>query len=293
VDELIVGARAIHFAAVALLFGAPMFRLCVEPRASNAVAPVPAIALAAAAVGLLSAVGWFIGVTAEMADGWSEAFTADTLGAVGFDTRFGRLWIARFALMVVVIALCALGRWSRGKDIALLVLSAVATASLVAVGHGTEGRGMLGPVHALADMLHLLCASIWIGGLFCLALVLRCAFAGTGDALVLSPLLQRFSHVGYGAVTLLVLSGCINALALLPSVDALIRTTYGRLLLLKIGLAGSMIALAIINRIVLAPRLIMAPGARGALWWSVIVEQGLGLFILATVARLGTIHPTP
>jgi putative copper resistance protein D len=291
VDELIVGARAIHFAAVALLFGAPTFRLCVEPDGPDALAPMRAIALAAAGAALLSALGWFVGVASEMAGGWSEAFTADMLGAVTFDTRFGRLWIARIALIVSIIGLSAVGRWSREKDIALLILSAIVTASLVGVGHGTEGPGALGPLHALADILHLLCAAVWLGGLFCLAVVLHRALTGGSDALVLPPLLLRFSRLGYAAVTLLVLSGCVNALILVPSPHALITTTYGRVLSLKIGLAVLMIGLAIINRIVLAPRLGTSEGATGALWRSAVAEQGVGLLVLATVARLGTIHP--
>jgi len=290
VDELIVGARAIHFAAVALLFGAPMFRLCVAPDGPDALAPTRAIALAAAVAALLSALGWFVGVASDMAGGWSEAFTADMLGVITFDTRFGRLWIARLVLIVSIIGLSTVGRWSRGKDIALLVLSAMVTASLVGIGHGTEGPGALGPLHALADILHLLCAAVWLGGLFCLAVVLHRALAEGGAALV-RPLLLRFSRLGYGAVALLVVSGCVNALILVPSPDALITTTYGRVLSLKIGLAVLMISLAIINRIVLAPRLSTSEGATGALWRSVVAEQSVGLLVLATVARLGTIHP--
>lgn len=289
-DELIVGARAIHFAAVALLFGAPMFRLCVAPDGPDALAPTRAIALAAAVAALLSALGWFVGVASDMAGGWSEAFTADMLGVITFDTRFGRLWIARLVLIVSIIGLSTVGRWSRGKDIALLVLSAMVTASLVGIGHGTEGPGALGPLHALADILHLLCAAVWLGGLFCLAVVLHRALAEGGAALV-RPLLLRFSRLGYGAVALLVVSGCVNALILVPSPDALITTTYGRVLSLKIGLAVLMISLAIINRIVLAPRLSTSEGATGALWRSVVAEQSVGLLVLATVARLGTIHP--
>ena len=36
-----------------------------------------------------------------------------------------------------------------------------------------------------------------------------------------------------------------------------------------------------------------APASVRALWRSVMVEQGIGLLVLATVALLGTIHPVP
>ncbi len=291
-DALIVLARAVHFAAVALLFGAPLFRLCVAPRGAAGPA-ARAIALAAAGAALLSALGWFVGVAAGMAGGWSDAFAADMLGAVGFDTRFGKLWIARLALLAAIIGLCAPAHWSRRRDTALLILAAAVTASLVGAGHGTAGSGALGPIHAVADAVHLLCAATWLGGLFCLALVLRRAVIGSMDAQSLEIVLPRFSHVGYAAVTLLLASGCTNALVLLPRPEALITTDYGRVLLVKIALTLLMVALALFNRVALAPRVVAAKGGTAALWRSVVAEQGIGLAIIVTVAWLGTIHPAP
>ena len=55
------------------------------------------------------------------------------------------------------------------------------------------------------------------------------------DAQSLEIVLPRFSHVGYAAVTLLLASGCTNALVLLPRPEALITTDYGRVLLVKIA----------------------------------------------------------
>jgi putative copper resistance protein D len=121
--------------------------------------------------------------------------------------------------------------------------------SLVGVGHGMAGNGRLAPIHMVADMVHLLCAMTWIGGLFFLGLVVHQivkagAAARTGapsdtqsELDALRRVLRRFSHIGYGAVALLVGSGCINALILVPQPDKLIGTDYGRVLLVKIALA--------------------------------------------------------
>jgi putative copper resistance protein D len=303
-DELIIASRAVHFAAIALLFGAPLFRLAVAPhgfelagRAARWTEPL------AAAAALLSGLGWFAGVAAEMAGSWSDALTPDILAAVTQDTRFGRLWVVRLTLIVAILVIQAAAKPSRGRDIALLGLTAATGASLVGVGHGMAGGGRLAPIHMVADMVHLLCAATWIGGLFFLGLAVHQTVrrqAGAhpdtpSDLESLRRVLRRFSHIGYGAVALLVGSGCINALILVPQPDKLIGTDYGRVLLVKIALALLMVAAAVVNRVLLTSPVMRSesPASVRALRCSVVVEQGIGLLVLATVALLGTIHPVP
>lgn len=288
-DTLIVVSRAIHFAAVALLFGMPLFRLTVA-RGPSEVPGGRRVDVWAAILALLSGLGWFAGVAAAMAGGWADAVAPDMLATVAFDTRFGRLWITRLACLVAIFAVHALGRSSRRSDIALAIPAAAFTASLVGVGHGFAGGDAVAPIHAVADMVHLLCAATWIGGLFCLGRLL-----GAGDPDAVRHALPRFSHIGYWAVALLVISGCVNALVLVATPDRLITTDYGRVLLIKIGLAVLMVAIALFNRLMLTPRIMTKPqptDIRG-LWRCVLVEQGVGLLVLAVVARLGTIHPVP
>ena len=291
-DALIVVSRAVHFAAMAIMFGAPFYRLVVA-RDLDRVAGGRAVEVWAAILALLSGLGWFAGVAAAMAGGWSDAVAPDMLQTVAFDTRFGRLWITRLACLVAIFAVHALGHRSRRSDIALAIPAAAFAASLVGVGHGLAGgRGgdTVAPVHAIADMVHLLCAAIWIGGLFCLGRLLR---SGAPDAVCHA--LPRFSHVGYWAVALLVISGCVNALVLVATPDRLLTTDYGRVLLIKIGLALVMVAIAVVNRLWFTTRVTVSaePTDIRGLWRSVLVEQGVGLLVLAVVARLGTIHPVP
>jgi putative copper export protein len=105
--------------------------------------------------------------------------------------------------------------------------------------------------------------------------------------------LRRFSSIGYWAVGLLLISGCVNALVMVPRPESLIGTDYGHVLLVKIALALLMVAIAVANRVLLTPKAIAAPAGIRALWRSVMVEQGVGLAVLAAVALLGTIHPVP
>ena len=303
-DELIVASRAVHFAAVALLFGAPLFRLAVAPqgfdhvgRAARWTEPLAAVAA------LLSGLGWFAGVAAAMAGSWADALAPDILAAVTQDTRFGRLWVVRLSLIVAILVIQAVAKPSRARDIALLVLTAATAASLVGVGHGMAGSGSLAPIHMVADMVHLLCATTWIGGIFFLGLTVQQTVkrhAGThadtpSELDALRRVLRRFSRIGYGAVALLVGSGCVNALILVPQPGKLIGTDYGRVLLVKIALALVMVAVAVVNRVLLTPPVMRSesPASVRALRLSVVVEQGIGFLVLGTVALLGTIHPVP
>src|SRR5262249_20339358 len=129
----------------------------------------------------------------------------------------------------------------------------------------------------------------WIGGLFCLGLL------RVGDADAVRHALPRFSRIGYWAVALLVISGVVNALVLVPTPDRLVDTDYGRVLLIKIALALVMVVIALVNRLVFTPKIATKaqPADIRSLWRSVLVEQGVGLLVLAVVARLGTIHPVP
>jgi putative copper resistance protein D len=290
-DELIVVSRAVHFAALALVFGAPLFRLAIAQGPERGWPGGRGIELAATLAALVSGLGWFAGVAATFAGGWSDALAPDILQAVAFETRFGHLWVGRLVVFVVLLVVQARVRPSWWRDGALVCLAAAATASLIGVGHGMTGAGG-GPavawIHMGADVAHLLCAIGWVGGLFCLAQVLRRAVAGDPGAADVRSMLSRFSRLGYWLVALLLISGCVNALVLVPRPDSLVTSDYGRALLVKLGFVLIMVGFALYNRVVLVARADARP-----LWRSVVAEQGIGLAVLASVAVLGTIHPVP
>jgi len=298
VDELIIASRAVHFAAAALLVGAPLFRLAVAPDGLRSDAGGRAVEIAAAVAALVSGLGWFAGVAATMAGSFADAITPDTLQAVTFDTRFGHLWLARLVLLAALMAVQAIAKPSPARDAALLALAAAFAASLVGVGHGMTGAGH-GPevarIHMAADVVHLLCAATWIGGLVGLGRLLHRVMIGKETLDVLREALRRFSLIGYWAVALVLITGCINALVMVPGPASLIGSDYGHALLVKLALVAVLVAMAIGNRVVLTPRIMAAeqPGAVRNLWRSVLVEQGVGLAVLAAAAWLGTIHPVP
>jgi putative copper export protein len=80
-----------------------------------------------------------------------------------------------------------------------------------------------------------------------------------------------------------------------PQPDKLISTDYGRVLLVKIALALLMVAVAVVNRVLLTPPVMISrsPASVETLRRSIVAEQGIGFLVLAVVAVLGTIHPVP
>jgi putative copper resistance protein D len=295
VDELIVVSRLVHFAAVALLFGAPLFRLAIAPEEA---AGGRAAEVAASIAALLSGLGWFAGVAANMAGSIADAATPDILQAVTFDTRFGHLWIGRLIVLLAIFAIQLGSRPSRLRDVALVLLAAGFAASLVGVGHGMTGAGhgpVVARIHMIADMTHLLCAAAWIGGLFCLAPLLHRVVTGRATSEAARRALRRFSTLGYWAVALVLITGCVNALVMVPRPGSLIGSEYGRILLLKLAFVLLLVAIATVNRVVLTPPIMAATDSTGVrpLWRSVMVEQGVGILVLASVAWLGTVHPVP
>lgn len=68
---------------------------------------------------------------------------------------------------------------------------------------------------------------------------------------------------------------------MVPRPENLIASDYGRGLLIKLALVATLVAIAILNRVVLTPRIMREPQAIdvGSLWRSVAVEQWTGLMV--------------
>lgn len=278
-EEIVILSRWVHFAALCFLAGGALFRLVVVPQS-----PARGREIAVATAAVLSALGWLAGVAAEMAGGWPELLAPDTLAAVLTETRFGQLWCVRLVLLAAMMGVaCALR--SRRMDILILGLSVATLGSLVGAGHGVSGSGTLGVVHATADVMHLLGASAWLGALAALARLL-----GEHSHAMIRHALPRFSRLGYGAVAVLLLTGCINTASLIAGPEQFFSSEYGLVLLVKLTLVAVMLAIAVANRLVLSPRALLGDDFR-ALRYSVAVEQFTGVAVLAVVALLGTIPP--
>lgn len=272
--DLAVAARLIQYGAVAVVGGSSL-ALAREPST-----PWPRGAtLAAALVGLAGVAVWLVsetlGITGDPGDVWSMTL----------DTSFGRAALVRM-LLLTAAALAALPR--RPSWPLLAGLGGAAAASFAWTGHGADGV-----IHLGADILHLLAAMIWLGALPVLAL----QGLDRREPARASRALHSFSAIGPALVGLIVLSGLINTWILVGPAGLLHLTDslYGGLLLAKLGLFATMLALAAANRWRLTPALdravaLGAPPPR-ALIAALVLETLLGLAVLGLVAWMGTLPP--
>jgi copper resistance protein D len=304
VAEVLIVSRLVQFAAVIVVFGCSAFRLYgigvdAATTSASALAAFDAwslrVTIVGAIVALLSALSLILGVTANMAGSAAAALDPDTITKVLFGTSFGRVWCWHLVFAILAIGVCLMPRvhW---RMPAILVLSFLLLVSLGWVGHAVEGQGMVRLVHQINQMVHLLAAGLWLGGLLPLAWLLGRTRSRSGTAWisVARDVVPRFSQMGYAAVALLAATGTVNALLLVGNAEALIGTPYGRLLGLKILLFLAMVAVALSNRFRLLPRLrweAQASAVAAALARSVLCEQGLGFAILIVVSVLGTWPP--
>ena len=302
-NTLLVVARALHYASAIVLFGELVFALAVassrrrhgargEVADTSRIFRVMAWAILA---GLASGAAWFALEAAAMS-GMSllAVVNRDTLGVVLHDTAFGRVWTVRAGLLV---ALCVVGiaiQRSRSVDrvAALCTLAAlVAGAYLGALawaGHAAAGQGVEDAVQKVADVAHLVAAGAWLGALP--ALVDALGARRSDD--VAARAARRFSTLGLASVTALIASGLVNAWYQVGTLPGLFGTLYGRLLLVKLALFAAMIAVAVINRGILTPRVVAAEyDARRTLRRNALAEMVLGLGVVVVVARLGVTVP--
>jgi len=293
IEAAIVVARLLQYAGAAILFGAPLLFVYALPATGPAAAsargwPRPLVAWAA----LVLAVSSVVAIAAQaslFAGSWRDGLTGEALGAVVSSMDFGKAALARAGAAVLALVLLAVLH-GRAAWLALASSGAVAAASLAWMGHAaaSEASG-----HLVADVIHALAASAWIG-----ALVALLATAGErGGTAARRAALHRallcFSAVGPALVAALVLTGLVNAWALVGpgELTALPSTAYGRALMVKLALFAAMLALAVANRWRFTA-LAAQPGASlGPLRRSLALETGAGLAVLATVAWLGTQVP--
>lgn len=237
-----------------------------------------------------------------------QALTIEDLWSILTGTQYGRVWIIRTALMVLLAGLL----WLRdaegeGKDWWALRLegTALAVGLLMAqawMGHAATGEGLRLVYQALADGLHLLASGIWLGGLPLLVFVLSWALRRddpSAEALA-AEATRRFSALAFVCVSGLLITGGANTWELVGTIPALVGTSYGRLLLLKIGLLLPLLSLAALNLLRDKPSLARAVHDQGRrdvrqslrrLRRNVGGELLCGSLILLIVGALGILPP--
>lgn len=301
-----LSARWLHLASSIFLVGAAVLLLLAgaSDRAtarrweSWVLAACRALVLVALAGGLVAVAAQ----TAMLEGRAAAALEPAALGRFLTRTQGGAVWLIRGGLLFLLGAFMALRlqvrdradwRAARGE---IALLGALALGLIALAGHSAAVEPGTGLAVAV-DVVHLLTAGIWVGGLVPLALLLWLAGRSSGaDARPYAVVAaRRFSRTALLMVVAVTLSGLGNAWVHVGSVAGLLGTLHGRLLLVKLVVFASMVLLAAHHRRVL-PALsgdgatIGRPAMR-RLSRTVTAEASLALLVLAAVTVMSVTPP--
>jgi copper transport protein len=252
IDALFKFMRALDFALILLVVGgATALALILRSAAPHLRAMLYRI-LAGLALGLVVACSLCIVLQGAVAGGFgaSEALRWDTVDSV-LQTRFGKAFLWQLGLAAVIAPGAFLASRSRNSTVRLLVLvpAVLLLPTLSAAGHARTS----GTVALIADVVHLAAASVWVGGLAFTVLALL--LAGADRWPLASRAVPVFSILAVGSVVTLIIAGTLRGYQEVRAFHGLWDTTYGKLLLLKIGLVLPLLALGAYNNRFAVPRL--------------------------------------
>ncbi|HET6876157.1 MAG TPA: copper resistance protein CopC [Jatrophihabitans sp.] len=182
------------------------------------------------------------------------------------DTRYGTAHLVRFGLLAVlapVLVGVAEARRARvcgtgGLRWPVFCAAPIGLALLVTWAGTGHGSSTDPAISVPSDVVHLAAMAVWLGGL----VVLAAALLPSAGAVELRATLPGWSRLAMGCVAALVISGVVQAVVEVGSWPGLVDTSYGRLLLAKIGLLAVVLAVADSSRR-WVHRHYAAPGARG------------------------------
>ncbi|WP_406259913.1 copper resistance protein CopC [Actinacidiphila glaucinigra] len=161
-------------------------------------------------------------------------------------TRAGVMLWARLVLLAACAAAWAWWRRSRplpaGRGRALLTAAAAAALATTWAAAEHASAGLQSAVAMPVDVVHLLAAAVWLGGLTLLTLALF-----TGPELPARSV-ARFSRLAFTAITVLVATGLYQSWRQVGTLTALTDTRYGHLLTAKAAAVGLLLGLAFFSR---------------------------------------------
>jgi copper transport protein len=184
-----------------------------------------------------AALGALVGVLDVLAE--VRRLAPVTFSDLVASSRWGHLWLAREAAMVMLVPAVVAFRARGRRGPALLAGGlAVALVGVEALGSHAATAGPPRGVAILSDAAHIVAACVWLGALPAVIVMLP-------NRELLRACRERFTVLLAGSVLLVVVTGLYNAGRQVDSVGDLVSTSYGRLLLVKTALLAVVLALGL------------------------------------------------
>jgi copper transport protein len=230
-------SRSLVTAAIAIVFGGLLVcGLGIVPFGRRQRLVISVAAIVGAVAGLL-ALPLEVGYTAGRS---LSVITDGSAWRAVANTTIGLAWIIRAASILLTAEILLLTR-SRCRQtlwqvVAIIGLVVAGTASAYG-GHGAAGRWHY--MGVFLTILHVSAMAVWLGGLA--MLVISFSSVQRREA-------TRFSSLAIVAVTTIVITGLVQALRQVGSLDALTGTSYGKLLIWKVVIVAAVLAVATVAR---------------------------------------------
>lgn len=295
-------ARWTQFVSLFVLFGILLFPFYVTQAAPASCGERLASAMRrsiviAGAFQSLSILAWLAASIASMGDGWTTLSDTDFLKAFFFQASFGRLWLARLLLTLLLLGvlIAARGRLParNGANFIALVLVGVLLVSQAGIGHPAGIPAGERPLVVAGYAMHLLGGAAWIGGLWPLRALLEEAKKDDSARSYVEFALGRFATMASAAVALVLIGAAINLRPEITTLKTADPSSWWWAVLSKVVLFGALIAIAYRNRFALTPLFAAQPKeAARDLLRNVVVDQGLAAVVLAVAAFMGVTSPT-
>ncbi|MEU5685230.1 hypothetical protein DEJ48_19870 [Streptomyces venezuelae] len=246
-------ARYLSYAGFILLVGGAAFVLGCWPRGAGArsvqrLVTGGWVTLAASTLLLLLLRAPYTG-SGKLADAFDMGKLGDVLNTKTGAALVSRLLLLAAAALFIAVLFGAYEKREDPKEKKDLTFGLAIGGTVVALGiaatwamaeHASTGiqAGIAMPV----DVLHLLAVATWLGGLASLLVALFRTTAVDASAV------RRFSAVAFTSVVVLAATGTYQSWRQVGSWSALTGTSYGQLLLVKIGLVVVLVGVASVSR---------------------------------------------
>ncbi|WP_210603662.1 cytochrome c oxidase assembly protein [Brevibacterium oceani] len=274
-------AKFVFNTAMSLTVGALMFAVLILPRTegrrnrrktkTDEAARLDPLWTKALTIAEYSSVAWTLSAVAVLVFSFVDTVGAQAyldfsnqLGVFVTQIAYGQLWVLIVVLIAVASTLCFGTRSHLGIAVAG-VLGVGVMIPLALMGHSAEASGHTQAVNSLG--LHIFGATIWMGGLFVIALL----GAGLARSNNLQAVIRRYSTAALIAFCLIVFSGVVNALLRVHSLDDLM-TPYGEVIIAKVFATVLLGLIGFWHRRFVIARLGTAASATMEFWRLITVE---------------------
>ncbi len=212
--------------------------------------------------------------------------------------RYGVHWVTMQAgaLMLVLVAANgvrrarvarSVGPWWLAAGAVALVGHVVAAQLVGHVAAGARRSGLGHGARTAVGAIHVLAATVWVGVLVAVVLVLV-SHRAPGDGVLRRTVLRQFSALAIGCVLTMVVTGLVLAGVEVASVDAMLVSGYGRVLLAKVAVVAVAVLLGALNAVG-HPRLPRSLGRHCARL--LVLEAAAAVLVLGAAAALASSQP--